>query len=117
MEEVVQEVVAVLEDIEILMDQKLLVVEAYSAPSPSEAALEPTGRVLVVIDSLGAGIGEFVLITQGSSARMTERTKTMPVDAVVIGIEKYRQKGIPDEGSVHVPLLAKLPGHIDGLVQ
>ncbi len=65
---------------------KLLVVEAYNAASPAEPALKPTGRVLVAIDSLGAGTGDVVLVTQGSSARLTELTKTMPVDAVVIGI-------------------------------
>lgn len=65
---------------------KLLVVEAYNAAAPGETGLKPTGRVLVAIDSLGAGVGEFVLVTQGSSARLTELTKSMPVDAVVIGI-------------------------------
>ena len=69
-----------------IADAKLLVVEAYSVSSPGEAGLKATGRVLVAIDSLGAGTGEYVLVTQGSSARMTEQTKTMPVDAVVIGI-------------------------------
>jgi len=69
-----------------MADAKLLVVEAYSANTAGDEALQPTGRVLVAIDSLGAGSGEYVLVTQGSSARMTEQTKTMPVDAVVIGI-------------------------------
>jgi len=69
-----------------IAEAKLLVVEAYSAAAPGDPGLNATGRVLVAIDSLGAGIGEFVLVTQGSSARMTERTKTMPVDAVVIGL-------------------------------
>jgi ethanolamine utilization protein EutN len=69
-----------------IAESKLLVVEAYSAAAPGESTLRATGRVLVAIDSLGAGTGEFVLVTQGSSARMTEKTKTMPVDAVVIGI-------------------------------
>lgn len=69
-----------------MAEAKLLVVEAYSAAGPGEPALKPTGKVLVAIDALGAGVGEFVLVTQGSSARLTERTKTMPVDAVVIGI-------------------------------
>ncbi len=35
---------------------------------------------------LGAGEGEFVLITQGSSARLTPETKDMPIDTVVVGI-------------------------------
>ncbi len=69
-----------------MSNAKLLVVEAYNATGPAEADLKPTGRVLVAIDSLGAGTGDFVLVTQGSSARLTELTKTMPVDAVVIGI-------------------------------
>lgn len=65
---------------------KLLVVEAYTGAGPDKPELKPTGKVLVAIDSLGAGAGEFVLVTQGSSARLTEMTKSMPVDAVVIGI-------------------------------
>jgi len=69
-----------------MAEAKLLVVEAYSAGGSGESALKGTGRVLVAVDSLGAGTGEYVLVTQGSSARLTERTKTMPVDAVVIGI-------------------------------
>jgi len=69
-----------------MADSKLIVIEAQSGAAPGEPALKGTGKVLVAIDSLGAGIGEFVLVTQGSSARMTEQTKTMPVDAVVIGI-------------------------------
>lgn len=67
-------------------EAKLLVVEAYSGADPDATTLKPTGRMLVAIDMLGAGPGEIVLVTQGSSARLTERTKTMPVDAVIIGI-------------------------------
>jgi len=69
-----------------MADSKLVVVEACSGAGPAEPALKATGKVLVAVDSLGAGVGEFVLVTQGSSARLTERTRTMPVDAVVIGI-------------------------------
>jgi len=45
-----------------------------------------TGRTFVAVDTVGAGEGEFVLITQGSSARLTPETKSLPVDAVIIGI-------------------------------
>lgn len=69
-----------------LSGAKLVVVEAYNAAGPAEPGLKATGRVLVAVDSLGAGAGDYVLVTQGSSARLTELTKTMPVDAVVIGI-------------------------------
>ena len=35
---------------------------------------------------LEIGEGEFVMFTQGSSARLTDSTKDAPVDAVIIGI-------------------------------
>ena len=41
---------------------------------------------MVAVDTVGAGEGEFVLITQGSSARLTPETKILPVDTVIIGI-------------------------------
>lgn len=65
---------------------KLLVVEALNAPASSGGAFTGTGKVLVAVDFLGATTDEFVLVTQGSSARMTANTKTMPVDAIVVGI-------------------------------
>jgi len=40
----------------------------------------------VVVDTVGAGEGEVVLCVQGSSARYTPETKTLPVDAAIIGI-------------------------------
>jgi ethanolamine utilization protein EutN len=41
---------------------------------------------VVAVDSVGAGIGECVLFTQGSSARLTPATRDAPVDAVIVGI-------------------------------
>jgi ethanolamine utilization protein EutN len=41
---------------------------------------------VVAVDSVGAGVGECVLFTQGSSARLTPATKDAPVDAVIVGI-------------------------------
>lgn len=40
----------------------------------------------VALDDLGAGPGEMVILSQGSSARQTEITNNRPVDAVVVGI-------------------------------
>lgn len=45
-----------------------------------------TDKYLVAIDSVGAGIGEYVLVTQGSSARLALLNPNTPVDAVVVGI-------------------------------
>ena len=41
---------------------------------------------MVAVDSVGAGIGETVLVAQGSSARQTALTKDRPVDSVITAI-------------------------------
>lgn len=41
---------------------------------------------VVAVDSVGAGAGEIVLITTGSSARQSELTEGKPVDAVISAI-------------------------------
>ncbi len=48
--------------------------------------LAGSGRSLVAVDTVGAGEGECVLLTQGSSARLTPGTKNLPVDTVIVGI-------------------------------
>ena len=45
-----------------------------------------TDKYIVAVDSVGAGIGEEVLITTGSSARLALRNQFEPVDAVIVGI-------------------------------
>ena len=47
---------------------------------------QETDKYIVAIDSLGAGIGETVLVTTGSSARLALPNQQAPVDAVVVGI-------------------------------
>lgn len=69
-----------------MVGHKLLVVEPYRVDPDDRSRLKSTGRTFVTADTLGAGIGEYVLLTQGSSARLTPETKHLPVDAVVIGI-------------------------------
>ena len=66
--------------------QKLLVVEPYRVDPTDRSRLVSTGRTFISVDTVGAGEGEFVLIVQGSSARLTPETKNLPVDAVIIGI-------------------------------
>lgn len=46
----------------------------------------PTEKYLVAVDSVGAGIGETVLVTLGSSARLALADEHAPVDAVIVGI-------------------------------
>ena len=43
-------------------------------------------RFVVAVDSVGAGVGEVVLVAQGSSARQTQLTHNKPVDAVITAI-------------------------------
>ncbi|WP_428938279.1 EutN/CcmL family microcompartment protein [Fontivita pretiosa] len=73
-----------------LAGQKLFVVEPlnvqYDPATSRPASLGNTGRAIVAIDVVGAGEGQLVLVVQGSSARMTEVTKNMPADAVIVGI-------------------------------
>jgi carbon dioxide concentrating mechanism protein CcmL len=47
---------------------------------------KPLKSYHVAVDAVQAGEGNFVLLTYGSAARMTEETKNAPIDAVVIAI-------------------------------
>ena len=69
-----------------MVGYKLLIVEPYRLEPKERQSLITAGRTFVAVDMLGAGEGDFVLITQGSSARLTPETKNLPVDCVVIGI-------------------------------
>ena len=51
-----------------------------------ELDLTPTSSFVVAVDSVGAGVGEIVLVAQGSSGRQTELTRNKPVDAVIMAI-------------------------------
>ena len=45
-----------------------------------------SGKRLVAADVIGAGIGDRVLITMGSSARRMFENDAIPIDAAVVGI-------------------------------
>ena len=66
--------------------QKFLLVRPLVIDAPAAKEWKPGSSTLVVVDTLGAGEGEIVLIVQGSSARLAADDKNAPVDAVVIGI-------------------------------
>jgi ethanolamine utilization protein EutN len=65
---------------------KLLLVEPYRIDPADRSKLVPTGRTFVTVDPLGAGVGQMVLLCQGSSARLTPETDKLPIDAVIIGL-------------------------------
>jgi ethanolamine utilization protein EutN len=66
--------------------KKLLTVEPLRVDPSTRASLVSTGRTFVVVDTVGAGQGETVLIVQGSSARLTPETEKLPVDCTIVGI-------------------------------
>ena len=43
-------------------------------------------KQLVAIDNIGAGIGEYVLVAQGSAARIGCGMQDSPIDAAIVGI-------------------------------
>src|SRR3954469_22845952 len=69
-----------------MVGRKLLTVEPLRVDPQARDRLVGTGRTFVVVDTVGAGQGEMVLIVQGSSARLTPETDKLPVDATIIGI-------------------------------
>lgn len=44
------------------------------------------GESIVAIDIIGAGVGEYVLVAQGSAARIGCNMTDAPVDAAIVGI-------------------------------
>ncbi len=64
--------------------------EALVGSKFMEVQLEKNGvltdEYIIAIDSVGAGIGETVLITTGSSARLALHNQSAPTDAVIVGI-------------------------------
>ena len=62
-----------------LVGNKFMIVE------PVES-MRNTGSRLVAIDIIGAGIGEYVLVAQGSAARIGCDMADSPIDAAIVGI-------------------------------
>jgi len=83
--------------VETMMGRKLLIVEPMRVDE-KQKKLYPTDRNFVAVDSVGAGTQDLVLVTQGSSARMTSTTEKAPVDCVIIGII---DTVFADEGEVY----------------
>jgi ethanolamine utilization protein EutN len=61
--------------------------------------LKPDGNVLIAADEVGAGFGEFVIVTQGSPAmKAFDKADMVPVDAVVVGIVDNLELSDDDAG-------------------
>ncbi|WP_372366470.1 EutN/CcmL family microcompartment protein [Candidatus Uabimicrobium sp. HlEnr_7] len=59
---------------------RLLIVRAV------DLELKPLSNFVIAVDTVSAGVGELVLVAQGSSARQTQETHNKPVDAVIMAI-------------------------------
>ena len=53
---------------------------------PLSASGEPSGRTLVAVDSVGAGVGETVFFVRGREAAFPFYPAEPPVDAAITGI-------------------------------
>ena len=76
---VVGDVVSTIKD-EKMSGRKLLIVREVSIEN------EIVGKPIVAVDTVDAGVGDVVLVAQGSSARQTSFTKETPTDAVIMAI-------------------------------
>lgn len=63
-----------------LVGTKLLVVRKLNEK------LQPQDSIEVAVDRVGAGVGEIVLVSKGSSARSVFENSKIPVDATIVGI-------------------------------
>ena len=70
----------------ILATRKAASLQGYKLMLAEVIGGTQVGRRMVVVDTIGAGIGERVIVTTGSSARRMLENDQVPVDAVVVGI-------------------------------
>ena len=66
--------------------RKLMLLRPQLVDEKDPTKFRPGVNTIVAVDSVGAGLGEMVMFTQGSSARLAPNMKDAPVDAVIIGI-------------------------------
>ena len=71
---------------EAMKGRKLVLLRPLLVDEANPAQFRPGANTVVAVDAIGAGQDEVVLFCQGSSARQASGMKTLPVDAVVIGI-------------------------------
>lgn len=65
---------------ESLTGLKLMIVQLLNTPDKEQ------GNIVVAVDTIGAGIGERVLLTEGSSARRMAGLESAPIDTIIVGI-------------------------------
>jgi len=76
---VIGTVVATRKD-ERLVGSKLMIIQ------PLNIDLQPIGESLIAVDTVGAGIGELVIFTKGTAARIAAEKMDAPIDVAIVGI-------------------------------
>lgn len=76
---IVGTVVATRKD-EKLIGSKLMITQ------PLSFDLKPLGEPLIAVDTVGAGIGEVVILASGTASRIAARKLDSPIDASIVGI-------------------------------
>jgi len=76
---VIGTVVATRKD-ENLVGSKLMITQ------PLNMDLKPIGEPIIAVDTVGAGIGEVVLYSKGTAARIAARKMDSPIDISIVGI-------------------------------
>lgn len=66
-------------------DEKLVGMK-FQIVKPVDLNYKTKEGFLVAVDAVGAGVGEIVLVVQGSSARQTVLTENRAVDATIMAI-------------------------------
>lgn len=76
-----------------LVGKKIMIIQ------PLNVRFQPEGACEIAVDSVGAGVGEIVLISTGSSASKVFDTANSPIDRAIIGIiDSIEVSGIePDD--------------------
>jgi len=76
---VIGSLVATMKD-EKLRGMKILIVKEADLSGKTK------GEPFVAVDTVDAGQGDLVVVTEGSSARQTDYTGGLPVDAVIVAV-------------------------------
>ncbi len=66
--------------------RKMLLLRPQLVDDKDPTRFRPGTNTIVAVDVVGAGVGEMVIFTQGSSAKLAPLLKDAPVDATIIGI-------------------------------
>lgn len=63
-----------------LVGCKLMIIQ------PLNPKLEPDGKQMIAVDTVGAGIGDIIMYASGTAARIAAKKLDSPIDLSIIGI-------------------------------